>query len=96
MGETEINDMSELLNVLKEEEKKGRIVTMTVEGPVSYDIEEFCSQPADGILYDLNRDTLTTSILLKSGETMPRIRLINDYAVGLVIRHLRNKIGNGK
>ena len=31
-----------------------------------------------------------------NGETMPRIRLINDYAVGLVIRHLRNKIGNGK
>jgi hypothetical protein len=96
MGEIEINEMEELLNVLKEEEKKGRIVTMTVEGPVSYDIEEFCAQPAEGILYDLHRDTLTTATLLKSGETMPRIRLINDYAVGLVIRHLRNKIDNGK
>lgn len=98
MGETEeINSIQELLNGIRAEEEIGRVVVMTVEGPVAYDIEDFCAQPVEGLLYDLNRDTLTTSTLLTSGEeSLPLIRLINDYAVALVIKHLKNKIDNGK
>ena len=96
MGEV-LNTVGDLLNVIRQEEEKGRVVVMTVEGPASYDIEEFCAQPAEGLLYDLNRDTLTTATLLKSGEeSLPPVRLVNDYAVALVIRHLKNKIDNGK
>ena len=81
------------MGIIQEEAAKNRIVVTTLEGPVAYDIDEFCEQPADGILYDLNRDTLTTSTLLTSGEeSLPLIRLVNDYAAALVIKHLKKKI----
>lgn len=91
-----INRIEELISVLQQEEEKGRVVIMTVDGPMSYDIEELCAQPVDGLLYDLNRDTITTKTLLESGESLPLTRLVNDYAVALVIKHLKKKIDDGE
>ncbi len=91
----EIKNIDALTDMLRREEEKGRVAVMTVEGIMSYDIEEFCSQPAELLLYDLNRDTATTLTLLKKGkDSLPLVRLINDYAAALVIRHLKSKINN--
>lgn len=82
----EINMTDKILRELIErEEKKGRIVFMTVEGPMSADMEKFLKQPTEGILYDLNRDRVTVLHFLEQGDP----RWVNDYAVGLVIGKLK-------
>lgn len=100
MGEIENNPNQgkEVLETIREQEAKGRVVIMTVDGLTSVSLEELVSQPAEGILYDLNRDTLTTStLLMASGEDLhlPNMRLVNDYAAALVIKYLKNKLDNG-
>ena len=51
--------MKTLKEIILEEEKKGNIVFMTIDGPVSADLDKFISQSAEGLLYDLNRDRVT-------------------------------------
>jgi hypothetical protein len=46
------------------------------------DLEEFVKQPADGILYDLNRGE---ECALSNTDS---IRWVNDFAVALTIRKL--------
>ena len=66
--------------------KEGKVCVMTIEGLGVIDVEEFIKQPADGILYDLNRDTLTTLTV------MPEKRWINDIAVAMTITALKKRI----
>lgn len=68
--------------------KNGNIVIATVEGLQVHDINGFISQPADGILYDLNRDEATTL----SGATPDNPKWVNDYAVANTIRALKARI----
>ena len=49
-------------------------------------IKEFIKQPADGILYDLNRDEATILTFIEDPKW------VNDYAVCKVIRALKNRI----
>lgn len=51
-------------------------------------LEDLCNQPADGILYDLNRDE--ASILDFAGEDNPY--WVNNYAAAQVIRYLKGKV----
>lgn len=73
-------------DIILEEYKKGNIVTNSIEGLQAMPLEEFIKQPADGILYDLNRNE--TVIL----TFLPDPKWINDYAVAQVIRALKHKI----
>lgn len=68
------------------EAKKGNVVFNTGMGLAVAPLDEFIQQPADGILYDLNRleEVVMTFI---SDE-----KWINDYAVALVIRRLKAKL----
>lgn len=76
------------LDLILENEKKGIVVFMGIEGAMGAEIKEFIQQPADGILYDLNRDKVT----LLSQYSQDNIRWINDYAVAVTITALRAEI----
>lgn len=65
--------------------KQGKVVLATPCGLASCDMEELVGQPVEGLLYDLNRDELTT-------YTLNNERAINDIAVAKVIRHLHGKV----
>lgn len=76
---------------MKQEELKEIVLKARAEGKVvmwvlpdqlmTAPVEEFVQQPADGILYDLNR--LEECVLSDGG-----IRWVNDFAVALTIREL--------
>ena len=51
-------------------------------------LEDLCNQPADGVLYDLNRDE--ASILAFAGEDNPY--WVNNYATAQVIRYLKGRV----
>ncbi|MFH1589027.1 MAG: hypothetical protein ABIB43_00475 [archaeon] len=69
-----------------EEYKKGNIVVAGIEGLQTMPLDEFIKQPADGMLYDLNRDEATVLTFIKNPKW------VNDYAVCQVIRALKRKI----
>ncbi len=69
-----------------EARKAGKIVVMTFDGLASMDIKDFVDQPADGILYDLNRLEETTLTFIDD------IKWVNDFAVALTIRELKSEI----
>lgn len=75
----------ELKQLILDKRKEGKLVHTTIEGFVSVDISEFIGQPADGILYDLNR--LEEVVLTFIDDP----KWLNDFAVALTIRELKAK-----
>lgn len=76
------------LGVIKDNEKHGIVTIQSMEGLLSCPLSKLIEQPAEGLLYDLNRDKLTTITLGKNGME----RWINDYAVAMVIEYLMKEI----
>jgi len=76
----------EFKDMLMKEYKKGNIVVMTIDGPEVSEASNFIDQPADGILYDLNR---TEEVVLTYIEDE---KWVNDYAVAKTIRELKKQI----
>lgn len=70
---------------IEDNAKRGRVVLHTPEGIVSCDMEALVKQPVEGLLYDLNRNELTT-------YTLNNERAVNDIAVAKVIRYLHGKV----
>jgi hypothetical protein len=68
---------------------EGKIVTMTYEGLASIDMKIFLDQPADGILYDLNR---LEEVSLTYMDMKENVKWINDFAVALTIRELKSQV----
>lgn len=81
-------ELAELKLFIREKEKEGKICLMTYEGLMTCDLNEFINQPAEGILYDLNRDRATTLTLASEED----LRWINDYAVAVVITKLKEEL----
>ena len=78
-----------VVELIREKEKEGKIVLMTFDGLVSGDLKGMIyNQPVEGLLYDLNRDRVTVLSWIKDGNE----KFINDYAVNLVIRELLQKV----
>ena len=69
-----------------EEYEKGNIVVRANGGLQSMPIKEFIKQPADGMLYDLNRNEAVVLTFIDDPKW------INDFAVAKVIAELKNKI----
>lgn len=80
------NKMSTLKELVLQKAKEGKVVSMTIDGPMSADLEEFVKQPAEGILYDLNRDKVTVLTFIDD------VKWVNDFAVALVIEELKSQI----
>jgi len=85
MSEKEKKEKS-LKDSILEEYDKGNIVFLSVEGAKVSELNNFLNQPADGILYDLNRLEEVTLTFLRKNPNDPK--WINDYAVAKVIRAL--------
>ena len=79
---------TELLDKILELQKEGKIAFMTIDGLVSADINSIIQQPAEGLLYDLNRDTASLMSLAKEGKNK---RWINDMALAQVVTKLVEK-----
>jgi len=78
--------MKKIKDKILKEYKKGNIIVVTIEGLQGMPLKEFIKQPADGILYDLNRDEATILTFIEDPKW------VNDYAVCKVIRALKNRI----
>jgi len=73
-------------DIVLSEYKKGNIVINTHEGLMTTKLTEIIEQPADGLLYDLNRDEATILTFINDRKW------INDYACMAVIRELKKQI----
>lgn len=78
--------MESIKEKILEEYKKGNIVVSGFEGLQIMKLEDIIKQPAEGILYDLNR---IESVIL---TFLPDRKWINDYASSQVIRKLKKRI----
>jgi hypothetical protein len=87
MSEDVKDKFEQFRDVVLEEHKKGNIVYMGIDGPVSVPLQDFIKQPADGLLYDLNRDEATVLTFIKKHE-----KWVNDFAVAKVIRELKRQL----
>lgn len=75
-----------LRDLVLEESRKGNVVCMGLEGLEVVPLDEFIKQPADGILYDLNRLPEVVTLFLDDPKW------VNDFAVSLVIKRLREQL----
>jgi len=73
-------------NIVLSEYKKGNIVVNTHEGLMMAKLTEVINQPAEGLLYDLNRDEMTILTFIDDPKW------INDYACMAVIRKLKKQL----
>lgn len=75
----------EIRDMIVQNGKEGKIVTWGLDDTlIVRDLDEFIKQPAEGILYDLNRDSATVLTFID------KPKWVNDYAVGLVIEKLKS------
>ena len=80
-----MNDEETTKLILKKRDE-GKVCFMTFDGLYNAPVDEFIKQPAEGILYDLNRGIETTLTI------MPEKRWINDFAVAVTIVALKKRI----
>ena len=73
----------EVRELILAERAKGNLVVLGIEGLMSMALEDFVKQPADGMLYDLNRGEEISLTFLHERKW------VNDFAVALVIRKLK-------
>jgi len=78
--------METIKDKILEEYQKGNIVVSGFEGLQIMKLEDIIKQPAEGILYDLNR---IESVVL---TFLPDPKWVNDYASSQVIRQLKKRI----
>ena len=79
----------ELCRILLEEAEKGNICFFDVpDHLVTVNLETFLRQPAEGIVYDLNRDYATALTFISQGD----MTWVNNFAAALVIKTLYQKI----
>ena len=83
-----MEDNQELLKKIIQEEKSTNVCIMTAEGMKKTPINNFINQSAESILYDLNRDKVTTIAIAKTAKGK---RWINDYATAVVIENLKKE-----
>lgn len=75
-----------LKDKILKESKKGNIIVAGIDGLQIMNLKKFIKQPAEGMLYDLNRDEATILTFIDNPKW------INDYAVAQTIRELKNRI----
>lgn len=80
------DERTKLANMLIDQGRNGFVCFMTLEGIMKVRLSDFIKQPAEGILYDLNR--LPEVVLTFLDDP----KWVNDYAVGLVITHLKKEL----
>jgi hypothetical protein len=82
----EMGENEEIKEYIRQAEKGGKVVFGTIEGLVEANLDEFIKQPAEGILYDLDRDKATVMTFIDDPKWL------NDYAVAVTVAALRARI----
>ena len=72
----------DIKGIILSEYKKGNIVVSTFEGLQVMPLNEFIKQPAEGMLYDLNRNEAVVLTFINDPKW------VNDYACAKVIKKL--------
>ena len=85
-----MNEKHELQEMILEEAAQGNVVFSTIEGYAVSGLDEFIAQPIDGLLYDLNRSPEVVLTFIDDPKW------VNDYAVYLVIKRLKEKLDGGE
>ena len=80
----------ELIDLIKQELEKGNVVYRDIEGLHSIKLSDIVNQPADGILYDLNRNE---AVIL---QFIDDPKWVNDFACAQVIRYLKKELDDFK
>jgi hypothetical protein len=79
----------EKIDFIRSKVEEGKVVYYILPDQMAVStLEELCDQPADGILYDLNRDE--ASILAFAGDDNPY--WVNNLAASQVIRYLKGRV----
>lgn len=82
-----MTDFKKVKDMVLEKEKEGLVVLCGYDGTLrEIKVEDLLKQPVEGILYDLNRDKATVLTFIEDPKW------INDFAVGMVIRKLKEMI----
>lgn len=68
------------------EAQKGNVVYMGIEGAMVVPLDEFIKQPAEGLLYDLNRSPEVVLTFIDDPKW------VNDFAVSMVIKKLKEMV----
>ena len=79
-------DMEEIKDLILAEYEKGNVVVSTFDGLKVCELHDLLDQPAEGLLYDLNRDTGTILTCLNDPKW------VNDFALSRVVIALKEKI----
>ncbi len=82
MSDIPLEAHEEMKDRVLAERDKGNILVLGIEGPMTMPLDSFVEQPADGILYDLNRGEEVALTF------MAQRKWVNDFAVALTIRKL--------
>jgi hypothetical protein len=80
-------DGQKLLTAIRQAEGEGKLIIMTIEGLAVVPIADILNQPAEGLLYDLNRDRVTLASRIAKGD-QESIKTINDYALVVIVEKL--------
>ena len=87
--EDSVSGTDEFVELVLGKKKEGRAVVYVAEDAIaSIPLDELCNQPADGILYDLNRDE--SSVLASAEDGNPY--WVNNFAAAQVIRFLCGRV----
>lgn len=86
----EAMEQKEIKQLILAEAEKGNVCFWTMEGIQTAPLEQFVKQPAEGILYDLNRSQEVVLTFLENPKW------VNDYAVALTIKKLKEMIEAGE
>ena len=76
----------ELKNIVLDGRKEGKVVFFALDDLFSAPVSEFIKQPAEGILWDLNRCEVVA--LSRQNDQ----RWVNDFAVAVTITALKKRI----
>jgi len=80
-----------MVELLRKRKKEGKIVFFVLGDLMQSTPEIICNQPADGLLWDLNRDEVTCVTFAHNDPTW-----VNNFAVAQVIRFLHGEYMKNK
>ena len=84
-----MSDKKKWSEIVLEERDKGNVVFIGVEEVMVAPVKEIIKQPAEGLLWDLNRDGVTAlSFMDEEGMS----HWVNNFAVSLVIQELKSQL----
>ena len=79
--------------IVLEERSKGNVVFLCIDQVMCAPVKEIIKQPAEGLLWDLNRDEVTALTFMdQEGMT----HWVNNFAVALVIKELKQQLADTK